>query len=225
MGGIVNAVSRSGSNEFEFGGYLRVDPEATREHHDNLLNTDGSLFNNTAQDESTFTRYNIWASGALIEDSLFFYALYEPQKSDYIAAGRTTLDDGETTSDRYFGKLDWYINDNHSVEFTTIGFTTKGKGTTYLNDWETQQRGEATGNYSSRTGGDVYGLKYTGILNDEMSVEFIAGRTTDKTYNTAESSDPSVWSNLTGSWAQVSTHTNSTVTESEFIRDQYCRRL
>ncbi|MBL4942206.1 MAG: TonB-dependent receptor [Colwellia sp.] len=221
LGGIVNAVSKSGANEFEFGGYLRVDPEATSQPHDNLLNADGSIYKNTKQDESTFSRYNIWASGALIEDSLFFYALYEPQKSNYIAADNNTLDDGETTSDRYFGKLDWYINDDHSIELTTIGFTSKGKGTTYLNDWQTQQRGESTGTFSLRTGGDVYGLKYTGILNDEMSVEFIAGRTTDKTYNTVENTDPSVWSNLTGSWAQISTHTFSTVTESEFIRDQF----
>ena len=221
LGGIVNSISKSGSNDFEFGGYVRVDPEATRSHHDNLLKTNGSLFSNSEQNEKTFTRYNIWASGALIEDSLFFYALYEPQKTDYVGAGEKTLKDGETTSDRYFGKLDWYINDDHSIEFTTIGFTTKGKGINYLNDWETQQRGEATGTFSGRTGGDVYGLKYTGILNDEMSIEVIAGRTTDKTYNTAESTDPGVWSNLTGTWATVSSHTSAGITESEFIRDQF----
>ena len=221
LGGIVNSISKSGSNDFEFGGYARIDPEATRSHHNNLLKTDGTLLSNTEQDESTFTRYNLWASGALIEDSLFFYALYEPQKNDYINAAQTTLDDGESTSDRYFGKLDWFINDNHSVEFTTIGFTSKSKGISYENDWETQQRGESLGNFSGRTGGNVYGLKYTGILNDDMSVEVIAGRTTDKTYNTAENTDPGVWSNLTGSWATISSHTASVITESEFIRDQF----
>ena len=38
-----------------------------------------------------------------------------------------------------YGKLDWFINDDHSVEFTTIGFTNKGKGESFDNDWETQQ--------------------------------------------------------------------------------------
>ena len=221
LGGIVNAVSKSGSNEFEFGGYLRIDPEATREHHNNLYNADSTLYKNTAQDESTFTRYNIWASGALIEDSVFFYALYEPQKNDYSAANINTLDKGETTSDRYFGKLDWYINDEHSIEFTTIGFTKKGNGTTFLNDGDAQAVGSPTGSYATSTGGDVYGLKYSGILNDEMTIEFVAGRTTDNTYNAVENTDPLVISYLTGSKQYISAETDDVVTESEFIRDQF----
>lgn len=221
LGGIVNAVSKSGSNEFEFGAYARIDPEATRNHHDNLIKADGSYLDNTEQDEETFTRASIWASGAIIEDKLFFYALYSPQNKKYIDARSSTVYDGDTSSDRYFGKLDWWINDEHSIEFTTIGFTERGKGTSYLNDWETQELGASTGSYASKTGGDVYGLKYTGILNDEMSVEVIAGRTTDNTYNAVENSDPLIWSNLTGSWNSISSHTDSTVKESEFIRDQF----
>lgn len=221
LGGIVNAVSKSGSNEFEFGGYFRVDPETTRSHHDNLLKSNGDYLSNTEQDESTFTRGTVWASGPILEDKVFFYALYAPQKNDYIAANQNTLSDGENTSDRYFGKLDWYITDDHSIEFTTIGFTNKGKGESFLNDWKTQEVGASTGNYRSRTGGDILGLKYTGILNDDMSVEVVAGRTTDKTYNVVENTDPLVWSNLTGSWNKISTETNSTITESEFIRDQF----
>jgi outer membrane receptor protein involved in Fe transport len=221
LGGIVNAISKSGSNEFEFGAYGRIEPEATRSHHDNLMKTDGSIYSNTAQDEKTFTQASFWASGAIVEDSLFFYALYSPQQKDYIDARNTVVHDGETTSDRYFGKLDWYITDEHSLEFTTIGFTEKGKGTTYKNNWESQELGEATGNYASRTGGDVYGLKYTGILTDDMSVEVIAGRTTDKTYNAVENTDPLIWSNLTGSWNSISSHTDATVKESEFTRDQF----
>ena len=54
-----------------------------------------------------------------------------------------------------------------------------------------------------------------------MSVEVIAGRTTDKTYNTVESSDPLVWSNLTGSWHKVSSESAATVSEGEFTRDQF----
>lgn len=41
LSGIVNAVSKSGSNDFAFGGYARIDPEATREYHENLYKTDG----------------------------------------------------------------------------------------------------------------------------------------------------------------------------------------
>ena len=40
-----------------------------------------------------------------------------------------------------------------------------------------------------------------------MSVEVVAGRTKDKTYNVVENTDPLVWSNLTGSWTKVSSET------------------
>ena len=54
-----------------------------------------------------------------------------------------------------------------------------------------------------------------------MSVEIVAGRTTDKTYNTVESSDPLVWSNLTGRWHKVSSESAATVSEGEFTRDKF----
>ncbi|ALO36251.1 hypothetical protein CMT41_17070 [Colwellia sp. MT41] len=221
LGGIINAISKSGSNDFEFGGYARVDPNATRSQHNNLLQADGSLQDGTtAQDESTFTRFNIWASGAFIEDTLFFYALYEPQKTSYKNGYSSKLNDGETTSDRYFGKLDWFINDNHSIELTTIGFATKGKGTTFNNDGITGEVGAQSATYTSHSGGDVYGFKYTGILTDDLSIEMVAGRTTDNTYNTVSNTDPLVWSNLTGSWQHVSAESAATVIDSNFTRDQ-----
>lgn len=67
---------------------------STRKQHvlimDNLYRADGSLYKNTAQDEQTFTRASIWASVAIIEDKLFFYGLYAPQK----IGNTTTLNDG-----------------------------------------------------------------------------------------------------------------------------------
>ncbi|SET62065.1 TonB-dependent receptor [Thalassotalea agarivorans] len=221
LGGIVNAVSKSGSNEFEFGAYGRIDPEATRSHHDNLLTNEGEYFSNSEQDENTFTRLSIWASGAIIEDKLFFYAMYAPQKNKYDAAGRYTIDIGENVSDRYLGTLDWYITDNHSITATAIGFTNKGEGKTYDNDWETQQVGDELSEFKSRTGGDIFGLTYSGVLTDDISIEVVAGRTTDKTYNSVTSSDPLVWSQILGNgWEKISQETASSITESEFIRDQ-----
>ncbi|AIY67362.1 TonB-dependent receptor [Pseudoalteromonas piratica] len=220
LGGIVNAISKSGSNEWEFEAYARIDPEATRSHHKNMIDREGNYFSNSEQDESTFTRYSFSAGGALIEDTLFFYGVYAPQKNDYEAAGSNTIDIGETTSDRYLATVDWFITDDHSLTATAIGFTNKGKGKTYANDWETQEVGEYLSDYKSRTGGDIFGLTYSGIINDDMSVEVVAGRTVDKTYNSATSSDPLVWSRLTGGWVKLSQESASSITEAEFIRDQ-----
>lgn len=221
LGGITNAVSKSGSNELAFGGYYRVDPNSLSEKHNNLKNSDDSIFTVTDDDEATFTRASLWASGAIIEDELFFYALYAPEKTDYQNAQEHSLSDGYSKSDKYFAKVDWYMNDDHSLEFTTIGFTDKGKAKQFDYDHETNNIGEHTGNTSFKTGGDIYGLKYSGILSDDISLEVIAGRTTEQVYNTVDNTDPLVWSKLSGSWDKISNESASGIIDAEFIRDQF----
>ncbi|NMP31607.1 TonB-dependent receptor [Thalassotalea sp. M1531] len=221
LGGIVNAVSKSGSNEFKFGAYGRIDPESTREHHDDLFGTDGQVFNITEDDESTFTRASIWASGPIIEDKLFFYAVYAPQKNDYDAAKSSVIDQGESTSDRYFANVDWYITDEHSIGFTAIGFTNEDEGNSYSYDYETGEVGNTPSRYRVKTGGDIFGAKYTGILTDDLSLEIVAGRTVDEIFNSATSTDPRVWSKLSGTWVHVSSESTATVTDGEFTRDQF----
>ncbi|NQZ09658.1 MAG: TonB-dependent receptor, partial [Algicola sp.] len=116
LGGIINSVSKSGSNEFEFGVKIRHDNEALRSRHGDLRNHDGDIYNNIAQDESDFSRISLEASGPIIKDQLFFYAMLAPQENSYWNMGASSASKGESTSERYMAKLDWYINDNHSLE-------------------------------------------------------------------------------------------------------------
>ena len=221
LGGIVNAISKSGSNEFNMGVQARVDSEALREHHDDLFYTNGDIYSNTSDDESTFTRYSVWGSGAIIEDSLFFYALYAPQTNDYEAAHDNTLDIGESKSDRWFVKVDWQISENHAIEFTSINYENENVWNTFAYDWESNERdGEGT-RATSKTGGDVFGAKYTGILSDNISLEVVAGRVTDQTFNTVADALPWVGSYLFDGYRQLSQHTSSRITESDFTRDQF----
>ena len=71
MGGVINAISKSGSNDFEFGAELRNDPNFFRSNHDNLILSDGNVagygakdHSATAEDESNYTEARLWASGA-----------------------------------------------------------------------------------------------------------------------------------------------------------------
>lgn len=221
IGGIVNAVSKSGSNDFNFGVEARIDPESLSSHHDDLFYRNGDIYSNSSDDEATFKRLSVWASGALVEDQVFVYALFAPQRNDYIAAGSNSLSDGRSESDRWFAKLDWFINENHSIEFTSINFENKNTYKTYDYDWQTNERdGEGTLG-TTKTGGDVLGLKYSGLISDDVSIEVIAGRVTDQTFNTAADALPWVGSYLYDGYRQLSNHTSSTITESEFTRDQF----
>lgn len=221
LGGIVNAISKSGSNEFKFGAQVRMDPESLQSQHDDLFYANGDIMSNTSDGGSTFTRTSIWASGAIIEDSLFFYGLLAPQENDYEAAYINTLDDGTSKSDRWFLKLDWYINDNHSIEFTSINYENDNRWKSYNYDWQTNERSGDGTLATSKTGGDVLGVKYTALLSEDVSLELVAGRVTDQTYNTVADALPWVGSYLFDGYRQLSSHTSSRITESEFTRDQF----
>ncbi|MCJ8274414.1 MAG: TonB-dependent receptor, partial [Psychrosphaera sp.] len=229
LGGIINSVTKSGSNEFEFGVKVRHDNESLRSRHADLTRRDGSISNNISQDQSDFTRISLEASGAIIEDQVFFYAMYAPQKNDYWNKGSSSASKGESTSDRYMAKIDWYINDDHSVEFTHINFENKATWDTYDYDQDTQQLGSATGGKGKATdGGTISGIKYTALISDDVSLELVAGRVTEVDESDANDSIPGVWSNWSnndgqggGGTQNINNYTSHQVTDSEFTRDQF----
>jgi outer membrane receptor protein involved in Fe transport len=222
LGGIVNAVSKSGDNEFNFGAQVRVDPEALRSHHNDLYQANGDVRSVSANDESTFTRYSIWGSGALIEDTLFAYVLLEPQKNDYDNYKTDAFNDGKETSDRWFAKLDWYITDDHSIELTAINFESEGSYKSYDYDYENNIVDPASAqDQRTGSGGDVFGIKYSGIITDNLSIEVVAGRVREEESHFVSDELPWVGSYLFGGYKQLSNHTNSTVTTvDEVTRDQ-----
>lgn len=229
LGGIINSVSKSGTNDFEFEVKVRHDNEGLRSRHDDLLYRDGSIYSNISQDESDFTRISLEASGPIVEDTVFFYAMYAPQESDYWDMASTAGNQGTNKSDRYMAKVDWYINDDHSVEFTHINFENENNWTTYDYDQDTRVIGDATGGTGKATdGGSISGIKYTALLSDNLSLEAVAGRVIEKDESDADNAIPGVWSNWAnndgagGGWTHaISSHSNHTVTDSKFTRDQF----
>ncbi|MCG9720836.1 TonB-dependent receptor [Shewanella sp. Isolate7] len=113
IGGVVNLVSKSGDNEWQFGAKAEVAPDALAEPMPRMKD-DGSI--ETVSDAYwQETEYNLWASGALIEDKLFFYGLWNPYGEESTAYGETTLRDKEWDTNRWFTKVDWFIHEDHSV--------------------------------------------------------------------------------------------------------------
>lgn len=223
LGGIVNAVSKSGENEFNFGVQARVDPAAFESKHSDLYYSDGTTpYSVSANDEDTFTRYSIWASGAIIEDTLFAYALLEPQKNSYENYGTNYFNDGESTSDRWFAKVDWFITDDHSIEFTAINFESEGKYKSYnYNYAKNEIDRDSAQDQKTASGGDVFGLKYSGILTDDISIEVVAGRVREEESHFVSDDLPWVGSYLFDSYRTLSNHTNHSITAAdEVTRDQ-----
>ena len=144
VGASINAVTRSGGNEFAGAGYIRYrDNDMVRD------NADGTPFSRFS-DEKT---YGAWLSGPILTDKLFFFIGYEKferaspgpdidvletptvgnttqfqgRLSDLnrigsiantryaIATGSTALPGIDNVDDKVIAKLDWNINDQHRV--------------------------------------------------------------------------------------------------------------
>jgi outer membrane receptor for ferrienterochelin and colicin len=141
QGGLINVVTRSGTNEFDGAAfYYRADED----FRGNV--TDGQLVSQTPFTEE---EYGISVSGPIIEDKLFFlvsYDEYESANSDFYGTSDanngidpafwTTLADmvqntygydigtrpiqnaTPSTSERLLAKIDWNINADHRASFT-----------------------------------------------------------------------------------------------------------
>ncbi|MBT1446434.1 TonB-dependent receptor [Shewanella sp. JM162201] len=219
MGGIINAVSKSGDNEFKFGTQVRWDPDSMRANHDSIYDHAGNISTNTRHDSYDFREVQLWASGAIVEDKLFYYGLFNPRRDDSDWAGQKNMGSRERKEDRWFAKLDWFISDAHSVGISAMNNERNWDTTNYLYDWETDVIGAQNGATApGRDGGQVYSINYNGYLSDSFSVSAVVGRTVETIYNVVASSNPSVYDYRSAT--TLSSHTNSSVSEEEYTRDQ-----
>ena len=220
LGGIVNAVSKSGDNDFKFGAEARWDPDSLRSQHDSIYQENGTISSNTQQNSYDFKELQLWASGAIVEDSLFFYGLYAPRKEERNSAGQTTFSDFERDEDRWFAKVDWFINEDHSFGFSAMNNERTWTDKTYAYAWKENVVGAQQGvDAPGEDGGKVYSVNYNGYLTDTFSVSAVVGRVTENVENVVASPNPGVWDERDG-FVTLSQHTNSNVSEEEYTRDQ-----
>ena len=193
-GGVINAVSKSGSNEFHFGVSGFWEP-------DNLRGDVLDRYSQTGREiggleELSQSDYNLWASGPIIKDRLFFYGLYNPRDFE-----RTTytFDPVSLTGQRvtqenddpfYAAKLDLALTDNHLFEYTFIQDENNTRTSTANVEYDesgnilNEEAVDGSGNDFS--GGRVNIFKYTGTFGDNISLSALYGKQTfDQTVNSS----------------------------------------
>ncbi|WP_088330289.1 TonB-dependent receptor [Lacimicrobium sp. SS2-24] len=184
-GGVVNAVTKSGGNEFEFGADVYYTPESLRAERKNLYYKNGDIRVNRSQDENDAYTVSVYASGPIIEDTLFFYAMYEPRnvKSDDVYGRESqNRDIGENDSGFWGAKIDWQVNDNNLVEL--LAFSDESETLT-----DVYRDGEYNSTDFFTTGGDNYSLTYTGYWTDDLTAKVLFGRS-EYQYSFGGSNDP-----------------------------------
>ena len=204
-GGVLNVITKRGTNEFHAGGNIFWSPEALRETNpDFYTNAVGEdfpaqfrspalLISDNSKDNQWAATASVWASGALIKDRLFAYALLQygrtdgntyPGSTDGVRAANNSNTKSKTPN--WLLKMDWNITDNHMLELTAFSDKNKTEVDRYRttlpagNATSTNRgidpgRGAYVGTLFTETGGDNAVLKYTGYLTDNFTLSALYG--------------------------------------------------
>jgi hypothetical protein len=186
LGGVINIVTKRGTNEWKAGVSMYWSPEALREHSANVVSKDpldiaagDKYFIYREDNKSSNVTYNIFAGGPIVEDRLFVFGLLQAQQFTSDAFGESSSQAQRDSQPNGMIKLDWNISDNHTLEFTGISNRSNLTTVTYNNPAGakyTGQHGDEASNSRTRSGGETYILKYTGYLTDNFTLSAQYGR-------------------------------------------------
>ncbi|MBW0144180.1 TonB-dependent receptor [Sphingomicrobium clamense] len=187
-GGIVNAVTKSGSNDFFGALHLNWAPDWLRSNGRDLItcDSDGTCENSTNRDEDRADSYSaiLEAGGPVIRDHLFLYGLVEFREVDTLTvAPRSGSATQQIQDDPFWGlKVDAIPFDGHQLEFTI--FDTRRKTEVKSYDYsETNGMGVVGGQIAeseANFGGVNYVAKYTGNLTDFLTISGAYGKMRDR---------------------------------------------
>ena len=211
-GGVINAVTKSGSNEWKYGANVYYTPDALAEKSQNILKSDGTMRYFNADDSYTKLDANVYLSGPIIEDTLFFYVLYNPRDiKDEFVTSNGDLYNVDSQDDAFWGtKIDWNIIDNHTLELTA--FSDKKDTVTQLYDYD-YHTGEKTivpGAAISSRGGSNISIKYTGYITDDFTVSALWGKNEADLVDQSPNDEtcPSIYDNRDGGLSAMGCWTN-----------------
>ncbi|MEX2360630.1 MAG: TonB-dependent receptor [Gammaproteobacteria bacterium] len=170
-GGVVNAVLKSGTNDFHFGADVYSTPEAFRADGRDFFDRNGDRIINRTDSELDSTSASFYASGPIIRDKVLFYALYEPRIIDSQSGNTagTSISRSEDDSAVWGGKLDWFISNNHSLEL--FGFSDERTDVTARYEGDSLIETQTTD-----LGGTNWALTYTGYFGDRLVVKALYGQ-------------------------------------------------
>ncbi|MEM9556207.1 MAG: TonB-dependent receptor [Acidobacteriota bacterium] len=215
-GGVINVVTKSGTNEFHGGANIYHEPESLQEQSPN---TPGGAFNELEDREETSA--NIFLGGPIYRDRAFFFGLYEyrDQFSDAVVDGQATR--FEQDDPFYGGKFDINLTSNHRVELTYFNDETERIGDT-VNFTEATGFGAPIGLGFDDRGGENYTGRYTGIFGDSFVLAAQYGHNAfARTSQASTDANPVLIDSRQGGLTFIGNWANFVVDSADDERDMY----
>ena len=166
-GGVINAVTKSGSNDLHFGANAYWSPNALRETAPDTF----AAVNSAAVTDNL--EYNFWASGAIVEDKLFFFGLYNPRNNRALFCGNTRCTQQVRNEPFYGAKIDFVPFEGQRLEYTFFQDRQDGDRTQFNFDGTTV--GSEIGSTAYHNGGVNHVFKYTGSFTDWFTLSAMYG--------------------------------------------------
>lgn len=174
-GGVLNATTKSGGNEWEFGITGYWEPESLRETTPNTYLAINEL------DERSSWDVILEAGGPVIEDRLFVYGLYNARERENYDQGANNLGFRVSTDDPFYGaKVDFLLNDDHRLEATYWSDETTQE-TTQTTFYAGDAGSQEDGTFISEFGGANWIARYTGVWTDWLTTSIAYGENENNT--------------------------------------------
>ena len=213
-GGVVDATTKSGSNTFHTGANLYWQPKTLEWRSPSVRLADGTLYtdhsvdvnfrsSSNSGDDETLTS-NLWVSGPIWKNHIFYYALYSPRENetDYANIGQYV----KKTSHNPFwgGKLNFNITDKQTFDFTAISDKRTENEELFDYDNTTKVIGVSNGVTAHLRGGKDLIYHYSGQFTPDFSVSALYGTgTADETDAGAGDAYPFIYDGRSGALVQL----------------------
>ena len=177
-GGVINSVTKRGTNVWDFtiGGYY--EPASLRGHVPNVEHPSSwRKYDSVAGfDEKDELDLFVSVGGPAVPDRLLVYGIYDFRSVDersHSAWGRRYED---VDDDGFWGlKLDWLLSDNHRIEYTGFSDDRTVKRTSYAWDESTGEVGEELRETDFRRGGVNHIVAYRGYFGTRVAASVLWG--------------------------------------------------
>jgi len=179
-GGVVNMVTKSGTNTLHGSTSLNWLPQSLQEQQPNVLDRDSAGTIDVARynqfEEQEELEANLSLGGAIVKDRLFYFGFVRYSDTESLDISSSTALRSSTGDPYWGGKLDWVLSPSHRLEATYIFDESDVRVARYPFDGDAGALGELVDTGSRFRGGQSYIAKYSGLLGPSFLVAAQVGR-------------------------------------------------